>query len=55
MESRRLQKEFEELFKLNTSPGQNTVSAHMVGNDMHHLKGIIKGPVSFISVARHPI
>ncbi|CAG9319689.1 UBE2K_1 [Blepharisma stoltei] len=44
MESRRLQKEFEELFKLNASGAQSNVSAHMVGSDMHHLKGIIKGP-----------
>lgn len=46
MESRRLQKEAEELQKLNLSTDNFGVNAHMVGNDMNHWKGILRGPVS---------
>jgi len=46
MESRRLQKEYEELQKLNQNPDAG-ITAHMVGNDMTHFKGTIKGPVKF--------
>lgn len=43
MESRRLQKEYEELTKLGgTSSG---VRANNIGSDMTHWKGIIEGPV----------
>ena len=43
MESRRLQKEYEELTKLSTS--SSGVQARNIGSDMTHWKGIIQGPV----------
>ena len=47
MESRRLQKEYEEICKLNQSDNQYAVTARMVGNNMTHWKGTIRGPVIF--------
>jgi ubiquitin-protein ligase len=44
MESRRLQKEYEELTKLSGS--NSGVRANNIGSDMTHWKGIIDGPVS---------
>ena len=44
MESRRLQKEYEELTKLSNS--NSGVQARNIGSDMTHWKGIIQGPVS---------
>lgn len=46
METRRLQKEAEELQKLNVSGDNFGVTAHMVGNAMTHWKGILRGPVN---------
>ena len=43
MESRRLQKEYEEIRKLSSSSPYG-VSADIVGDDMKHWKGVIKGP-----------
>lgn len=43
MESRRLQKEYEEIRKLGTSSPYG-VTADIVGGDMTHWKGVIKGP-----------
>ena len=43
MESRRLQKEYEELVKLSGS--NSGVQARNIGSDMTHWKGIINGPV----------
>jgi ubiquitin-protein ligase len=45
MESRRLQKEYEELTKLGNS--NSGVQARNIGADMTHWKGIIQGPVIF--------
>lgn len=45
MESRRLQKEYEEIQKLNANPDAG-ISAQMVGNSMTHFKGTIQGPVT---------
>ena len=44
MENRRLQKEYEELSKLQSTDGYG-VTARMVGNDLTHWKGTIRGPV----------
>lgn len=46
MESRRLQKEYEELTKL--SRNSSGVQAQNIGSDMTHWKGIIQGPVPVI-------
>jgi len=43
MESRRLQKEYEEIRKLSASNPYG-ISADIVGGDMTHWKGVIKGP-----------
>ena len=44
MESRRLQKEYEELTKISST--NSGVQAKNIGSDMTHWKGIIQGPVT---------
>ena len=44
VENRRIQKECEDLLKLSESASEFGVSGQMVGNDMTHWKGHIKGP-----------
>lgn len=46
MESRRLQKEYEEIRKLGSAmTNPYGIGADIVGSDMTHWKGMIKGPV----------
>ena len=44
METRRLQKEYEEIMKLNDA--DYGVTARLVGSNMTHWKGLIRGPVN---------
>lgn len=47
MESRRIQREYEEISKLSADTAYG-VSANIVNGDMTHWKGVIRGPVSSI-------
>jgi ubiquitin-protein ligase len=47
-ENRRLQKEWEEICKMNQSVDRYAVTAQIVGDDLKHWKGVIRGPVRYI-------